>query len=1724
MDDASGPSNQNQVPQSAPADLPSTQPHPQPPPTPPLPVRTSSSSLAATELPQTTTTAQPLSSATSSISSASKQPVATQRNRRGILSRQHSAQSSSHVSSHQTPDTESSLSPSSSTSRLAAENTDNDDPIHLSSDSNDMPRRFPSSSSAAARSQHPAFNPNASLESVVMFNRASPLTSATSSLSGTKSSPDPYHRTLHRPIPKAFIDSSKTRIASNASSSSSRVSLHSAEVSDTNDAASHLSRAKSISSVSSVTSTSSMEAAPFRAPPMGNIRMGYVGTGRNANIPARVPAAFVDVVGVPQRISSQGVLDTDTPKRILSRRPSADTESSDGFVSAADAAAAQAQAQAQVEVEEPEASASSLLTESQQLPPRIKGHVPKLPSDTWQYRNAPGTGTRLGGRPLPGSSRNLAELRQRAANSMQPNQIDGGSASPSQDTNLSRLSTAQNPSLSSKRPAQALRSKLAKSASRLGLKPLSIIPGATGPSPRGVAEFADSASTTSEELDVQQDLISSATGAALEDPRQYARALATGLLVPSPLSARDVPALGGGGQAQRTSLVTNAPLIVPKLSPSIDAVPPGGPGGGVFPFGIGSSPRLTATRIAEDHRPVQLQSNSSPRSARHTSLSPPSTPHATGAVRFQWSTGNGTPSGDGSPYNRSQMPSPSPAELVRMEAQAGVATLPAEGSGSTPGPTPLAESKQHDQQSPSRPSHANGNPLASLIPPRPIFRRTRTNESMRSKNSDSSIGKDRKKQQPTKKVVGSVAETSQADLQALQAYTMTPTSTAHVDVPVSRPVSLASIGSDGLSLGAEAPMGLNSPDGSPGRLRPESIPQASVTSAPRFPPFPMQRMESTATATSKAISDTSDMIPPIPFKAPPKEVAGRVSASNLKFEGIESPRISQSNDIDCPSTVGLQAPQNNRGEGLGSIAERSSDGAESAQPSEHKSTTVDAPPTPVAAAQEPAPSAQANPAVKPSEVDTPPVKPKPSSLARPAAKPRNKEDFEFGDVLGEGSYSTVIMAWDLLSNPAAIGNGPRPKATVTPAAAMAGESTSDAWIRDNMKAYAIKVLDKIHILKERKQKYVGVEKEALSLLIRHPGVVTLYWTFQDAESLYFVLELAGKGELLTYIKKLGSFDEATTRFYAAQVCETIAGMHKAGVIHRDIKPENILLDNNMRVKITDFGSAKIVPSAERRAAAADSGDVKKVQELQEKDTKERSRASSFVGTAEYVSPELLTEKAASEASDFWAFGCVLFQMLAGRPAFKANSEYQTFQKIIKRDIDFPVQLSETARDLLDRLLVLDPAERLGSGPNGVEEIKSHPFFKGMSWGDELWKMPVPEMKTGLQGPPPIKEPIRGEPPSMGDIFGSDNYVQDDDGLSQESLLDDDVRGGGEEEMVRFPSSAQTGDDQSSDGESEGRASEDSSPPASLQSGHADADDDASSTSDSHQPAPRRRGMSAGASTSERMGPGKRASVLFRMAASVTGQDKSATTTTSRSRGQRGHSSSISGSGGSSSRLSVLPALKSPSTSQSSSSNNVSSLAHPFQPVSKGMYLNWAALLLPQESILYASPVIHRKTGTANLQSKRRMLILTDFPRLLCVKEDTDLLKVKSEILLSPPGGGTPMTRGSSSGGMMEGTHSTPQMAGSNAISTIVSASDAHGRPPPPPTRETRRDSVPTSLLKSHPTGANVMISVEQKSTRTFMIHTASRGYLYEESTTAGNGDVGHWVRSIKNAQTRVKKG
>ena len=227
----------------------------------------------------------------------------------------------------------------------------------------------------------------------------------------------------------------------------------------------------------------------------------------------------------------------------------------------------------------------------------------------------------------------------------------------------------------------------------------------------------------------------------------------------------------------------------------------------------------------------------------------------------------------------------------------------------------------------------------------------------------------------------------------------------------------------------------------------------------------------------------------------------------------------------------------------------------------------------------------------------------------------------------------------------------------------------------------------------------------------------------------------------------------------------------------------------MRVKITDFGTAKLLSptgSFESLTAGASRPFQKAKRARHDTDSYNRSeevmqsRSNSFVGTAQYVSPELLTAKPIASANvdpdappkplppphaaDFWAFGCVLYQFITGRTPFRAPNEYLIFQKITRLEYEFPPEFPPEAKDLVSKLLVLDPLERIGS-KRGVQEIKEHPFFASIDWNN-IWTQDVPPMQTGIN--PPVVHP-----PQMLALDESSMEASGDEGDIEDSIFPDD---------------------------------------------------------------------------------------------------------------------------------------------------------------------------------------------------------------------------------------------------------------------------------------------------------------------------------------------------------------
>ena len=364
----------------------------------------------------------------------------------------------------------------------------------------------------------------------------------------------------------------------------------------------------------------------------------------------------------------------------------------------------------------------------------------------------------------------------------------------------------------------------------------------------------------------------------------------------------------------------------------------------------------------------------------------------------------------------------------------------------------------------------------------------------------------------------------------------------------------------------------------------------------------------------------------------------------------------------------------------------------------------------------------------------PELEPKPKPEPKPMKKKESMRDFTNVSDLGVGAYAKVVQA----------------------------ERVSDGEI------VAIKIVNKDLVTKHEREKYVKTERDILVRLKPSPSVTNLHSTFQSDSEVHYVMEICPHGDLSTQIelhKKWHAADSgvpvATVQWWAAELVLALGEIFSHGVIHRDIKPDNILLSKEGHIKLCDFGTAKYL------YAPAGGGDS-------QADTR---RACSFVGSADYISPELLADMptAASASSDLWALGCVVYHLLAGRPPFLVVSEsssarkYETMNRIKALQYSFPgeptggelvagLKFSAAAKALVQALLVQDPARRLGADAVGAaatgnlrgkallralpgEDIdatiaagaallgplKAHTFWDGLPHWDSLRELDAPQL-------------------------------------------------------------------------------------------------------------------------------------------------------------------------------------------------------------------------------------------------------------------------------------------------------------------------------------------------------------------------------------------------------------
>lgn len=265
--------------------------------------------------------------------------------------------------------------------------------------------------------------------------------------------------------------------------------------------------------------------------------------------------------------------------------------------------------------------------------------------------------------------------------------------------------------------------------------------------------------------------------------------------------------------------------------------------------------------------------------------------------------------------------------------------------------------------------------------------------------------------------------------------------------------------------------------------------------------------------------------------------------------------------------------------------------------------------------------------------------------------------FELLRVLGEGSFGKVFLVRKIV-----------------------GKDSGTLYAMKVLKKATLKVKDRVRSTNERN----------ILADVEHAFIVKLHYAFQTPGKLYLILDFLRGGDLFTRLSKEVMFTEEDVKFYLAELALAMNHLHSIGIIYRDLKPENILLDQEGHIALTDFGLSK--------------------QPL------DGSKTYSFCGTVEYMAPEVVNRKGHHFAADWWSFGVLMYEMLTGNLPFHGSTRQETMNQILKTKLGMPDNLSPEAQSLLRVLFKRHPQNRLGAGPDGIEDVKRHEFFATIDWG------------------------------------------------------------------------------------------------------------------------------------------------------------------------------------------------------------------------------------------------------------------------------------------------------------------------------------------------------------------------------------------------------------------------
>ncbi|CAI9753471.1 unnamed protein product [Fraxinus pennsylvanica] len=288
--------------------------------------------------------------------------------------------------------------------------------------------------------------------------------------------------------------------------------------------------------------------------------------------------------------------------------------------------------------------------------------------------------------------------------------------------------------------------------------------------------------------------------------------------------------------------------------------------------------------------------------------------------------------------------------------------------------------------------------------------------------------------------------------------------------------------------------------------------------------------------------------------------------------------------------------------------------------------------------------------------------------------------------------------------------------------------------------FAMKKLKKSEMLSRGQVEHVRSERNLL-VEVDSRCIVKLFYSFQDSDFLYLIMEYLPGGDIMTLLMREDILSEDVARFYIAESILAIHSIHQHSYVHRDIKPDNLILDKNGHLKLSDFGLCKPLDNkysslledddfttqeSRTDSEGHDGSDsapwLMAKEQLQQWKRNRRALAYSTVGTLDYMAPEVLLKKGYGMECDWWSLGAIMYEMLVGYPPFCSDDPRMTCRKIInwKTCLKFPEEpkISIEAKDLICHLLC-DVERRLGT--RGVDEIRAHSWFSGVNW-ETLYEM------------------------------------------------------------------------------------------------------------------------------------------------------------------------------------------------------------------------------------------------------------------------------------------------------------------------------------------------------------------------------------------------------------------